>query len=50
MNLKNANEVLRVDLNERECVRRKRFMHNNLNQSGMFDLLYFMKIYDKIPN
>ena len=26
-------------LNERECVRRKGFMPNNLNQSGMFDQL-----------
>ena len=35
-------------LNEPKCVRTEGFLHNNLNQSGMFDQLCFMQIYGKI--
>ena len=45
--LKEVSQVF-FDLNERECVKGKRLMLSNLNQSGMFDLLCFMQIYDKI--
>ena len=37
-------------LNKQECVRKKRFMPNNLNQSAMFDQLCFTQIYNKYVN